>query len=129
MFDLYGVSREPVDGVILRKAVLFCRGGKQGITTHLYGYTYTGNCQVCSPIREIQEKDDKYVFITRSYNKYVVNKKHFGNYSIQELTFLLTGWLYDGKVLKIVDLQAGDKEIPLFEGKPKKLEKELKEIE
>lgn len=129
MFDLIGVSRNPVDGVRLHRAYLFCRGGKSGLNTHLFGYKDCGNTQVCSPIREITKVDRDYIFVTRSYNKYVVNEQDFAKldeHSIENLSAWLYGWLGSDRILNVYDpTDPRWTSIALYTGEPNNLEKQL----
>lgn len=124
-----GVDRDTENGVKLVNASLFCMGGeKLGITTHLFGNNQFGSCQVCSPIRTIQEVYGGYVFVTRSYNKYCVSKKDFkpvDKDSISVLTYELGDWLGGNKILRVFDSNFDKNDIPLFEGKPTEFEKQF----
>lgn len=120
------VVRDSEEGVYLKNAYLFCRGGKNGLTTHLYGDTRLNTWQVCSPIRSIEVKTDSVVFTTRSYNRYVVKKTDFiknESNSVQLLTILLSDWLGSDKIIKIFDWEKDSGQIPLFEGTPTTFEK------
>lgn len=123
-----GVDRDSEEGVPLRNTYLFCRGGKKGLTTHLYGDTRYDTWQVCSPIRSIEVKKENVIFITRSYNKYVVKKTDFiktDSQSIETLTKLLGGWLGSDKIIKIFDWKKDSGQIPLFEGEATEFEKKF----
>ena len=130
MFELTGVERDTSNGVLLHNAVLFARGGKIGLTTHLFGYRNDGAFQVCSPIRSVQEEDSAYVFVTRSYNKYIVYKTDFYLFKmdfdpINYVNFSLREWLGTDKVVKIFNIQTDKDTLPLFDKKPTQFEKEL----
>lgn len=129
MFELTGVERSPVYGVRLQRAYLFCRGGKIGLTTHLYGIKESGNTQVCSPIRSIEKIDNEYVFVTRSYNKYVVAEQDFAKVnedSKDNLSVCLYGWLGTDKILHVYDhTDTRIQTIALFSGEPAPIEKQL----
>ena len=110
-FNETGAYRDEEDGVLLRNTFIFLRGGEMGLTAHLYGNTSVGTPQVCSPLRSYENLEDKFVFTTRSYNKYVVYKDQIrpaNEDSINFLKIFLTDWLGVDKVIKVLD----DSEVP-----------------
>jgi hypothetical protein len=122
-----GVDRDEVQGVRLCNATLFCRTSSEGVSTHLYGDKVNGHWQVCSPIRSIQKVGSDFVFLTRSYNKYVVNENDFQEPALEEdeVYVKLQGWMGSDKVEKVFNVEDGLGNIPLFEGEPTEFEKYL----
>lgn len=125
-FRQSGVFRDTVNGVRLYNAYIFHRGGKMGVTTHLFGETDVGRNQVCSPIRIVEEFDDCYTFITRSYNKYVIAKNELAEVKDSSCAFVelqLYWWFGTDKCLKVLDLPKDLSEITLTHKEPVAQEK------
>lgn len=127
-FRQSGVFRDTENGVNLYNAYVFQRGGKMGVTTHLYGQTDYDRWQVCSPIRTIEEFDDCYTFVTRSYNKYVIKKTEFAEVKESSAEFLelaLMWWFAHDKCLRVLELPKDAEYVTLTAKEPVLVEKHL----